>query len=117
MADDMMGGNGYGNTPGAGGNPMMGEEQGEASVKCVKVYLKADGSYAVSSEEGKPIPPDAKPAADVVEALDMAEDMLAGDEEGPDDLEAMEQAMAGYNKRAPRKMKAGKGPFGGYDEE
>lgn len=112
----MMGGNSYGNTPDQGGNPMAGGE-GEQSVKCAHIYLKQDGSFAVSMEQGLPIPQDATPAVDIVDALDVAEGMLAGEEEEAGEMEAMADAMKGYKKNAMQRPKAGKGPFGGYEEE
>lgn len=88
-----------------GGTAGMGEMEEEGEMgKCVKIHANPDGSYLVSQSE-EPAPKDGQPAADMDEAMQMMQEMMAGAPEGEDEA-MMQSAQAGYARKARAPMQA-----------
>ncbi len=81
----------------------MPQEQSEP-VKCIHIYLNADGTASVAMAE-EPAPTDGQPAASLDEAFEMAREMVQAPAEG-DEAAAMQSAQAGYNRKAQGQMSA-----------
>jgi hypothetical protein len=102
------------NTPMQGGNEMESDST-EPGQFLICIAVTPDGQVSVGVETDSTDEPEYKPVADINEALSMAKTIFRNGGSMPEeDTMALEQAQAGYEKKAGpmRGMKAPGGIFG-----